>query len=71
MHSMILLAYAQTGSSTWDGIVNMAVSALINSVVYALIFKVMHDLTLPQALVVVAVVFGGLYFWSRARDRRG
>jgi hypothetical protein len=50
---------------------HMTLSSVVHGLIYGLIFKIMHHLTLAQAAVLVAVVLGCLFLWSGSRDRRG
>jgi uncharacterized membrane protein (UPF0136 family) len=49
----------------------MVLGSLIHALVFGLVFKVMRELTLPEAVLLVAVVLAALLVWARARDRRG
>jgi hypothetical protein len=49
----------------------MAISAVVHALIYSVIFRAMHDLTLGQAVVLVVIVLFILFMWGRARDRRG
>jgi Flp pilus assembly protein TadB len=62
--------YGYSGRMT-DWMAHIAVSAVIHGLIYGLIFKVMHQLTLAQAVALVVVVLAVMFMWSRARDRRG
>lgn len=56
------------GSGNW--IANMAIPALVHSLVYGLVFKVMRHLTLPEAILLAGAGLVLLFIWSRSRDRR-
>ena len=47
----------------------MIVGSIINGLIFAVIFRLIAHLTLPQALVLVVVVIGFAYMWARSRDR--
>jgi hypothetical protein len=47
------------------------VSAIIHGVIYGFILKLMRQMTISEALVLVAVVLAGLFFVEPLRDRRG
>jgi hypothetical protein len=47
------------------------VSSVIHALIYSVIFRVMRDLTLPQAIILAVVVIAVLFIWGRSRDRRG
>jgi hypothetical protein len=63
------LAYHAYGWSDW--LVHVTISAVVHSLIYSFVFRLMHHLTLAQAAVLVAVVFGCVFMWMRTRDRRG
>lgn len=80
MHRMIQLAYSHHaypgfgyhhgyGGGGW--IANMAISAVVHSLIYSVVFRMMRHLTLPEAILLVGVVLALLFAWSRSRDRRG
>jgi hypothetical protein len=48
----------------------LAISAVIHGLIYGLIFKESHQLTLAQAVVLVVAVLAMTFMWGRARDRR-
>jgi hypothetical protein len=50
---------------------HMAISAVTHGLIYALIFKVMHQLALAQAVALVIAVLAVMFMWGRARNRRG
>ncbi len=71
MSDLTLLAYHHSyGGGTVDWITHMAVSSVIHALIYGLVFKVMHQLTMGQAVVLAVVVIGCIVMWGRARDRR-
>jgi Flp pilus assembly protein TadB len=59
------------GAGMTDWMAHMAISAVIHGLIYGLIFKVMHQLTLAQAVALVIAVLAVMFMWGRARDRRG
>jgi hypothetical protein len=59
------------GGGVADWTAHVAISAVIHGLIYGLLFKVMHQLTLAQAVVLVVVVLAVIFMWGRARDRRG
>jgi hypothetical protein len=59
------------GGGMTDWIAHIAISAVIHGLIYGLIFKAMHQLTLAQAVVLVVVVLAVMFMWGRARHRRG
>lgn len=77
MNSMIHLLYHHHanvyhhgyGGSGW--IANMVVSAVVHSLIYGLVFRLMRHLTTPEAILLVGCGLLGVFMWSRARDRRG
>jgi hypothetical protein len=52
-------------------LVATVISAVVHALIYGVIFRALHYLTLVQAIVLVLVVMGGLAFWMNARGRRG
>ncbi len=56
------------GMSDW--IAHMTISAMIHAVIYAFMFRLMHELTLEQDAMQVCAVLVLLFMWGRARDRR-
>ena len=66
---MNILAYHAYGSTDW--LAHVTVSAVVHALVYGFVFRLMHHLTLTQAAVLVVVVLGCLFMWSRTRERRG
>ena len=73
MNNLILLTYHHSygGNGMTDWIAHMAISSVVHALIYGLVFKIMHQLTLVQAVVLVAVVLGVLIMWGQSRDRRG
>jgi hypothetical protein len=59
------------GGGTVDWLTHVVVSSVINGLIYGLIFRAMHELTLGQAAVLVLVVLVGAFLWARSRDRQG
>ena len=56
------------GWSNW--IAHTALSAIIHGLIYSVVFRLMHRLTLGEAVVLVGFVLVVLFFWGRLRDRR-
>jgi hypothetical protein len=54
-----------------DWITHILVSSVLHALVYSLIFRVMHEMTLGEAVVLALVVIGCIVMWGRSRDRRG
>jgi hypothetical protein len=74
MNPMVPLAYHSHygyGGGWTDWIGHMLVSSVIHALIYSVIFRLMRDLTLPQAIVLAVVVIVALVVWGRSRDRRG
>ncbi len=70
--AFLTLSYAHHhGGGMTDWITHMAISSVIHAVIYGFVFRLMHQLTLEQDAVLVVVVLGALFVWSKARDRRG
>jgi inner membrane protein involved in colicin E2 resistance len=69
--SMFAHHHSGYGGGMTDWMAHVAISAVIHGLMYGLIFKVMHQLTLAQAAVLVVVVLAVMFMWGRARDRRG
>jgi hypothetical protein len=69
MNPVILLAYHAHGWTDW--LAHVTISAVVHAMIYGFVFRLIHHLTLGQAAVLVAVVLGCLFVWSRTRDRRG
>jgi O-antigen/teichoic acid export membrane protein len=59
------------GGGMTDWMEHIAISAVIHGLIYALIFKVMHQLALAQVVPLVIAVLALMFMWGRARDRRG
>ena len=73
MNPMTPLAYHYGygyGGGWTDWIAHMLVSSVIHALIYSVIFRVMRDLTLPQAIVLGVVVIAALFVGGRSRDRR-
>jgi hypothetical protein len=51
-------------------LVATVISSIVHALIYGVIFKALHYLTLVQAIVLLVVVLGGLAFWMNARARR-
>jgi hypothetical protein len=72
MNPITPLAYHYGYGGSWtDWIGHMLVSSVIHALIYSVIFRLMRDLTLPQAIILAVVVIAALFVWARARDRRG
>ena len=74
MNSMIHPAYyhhAYHSYGTSDWVTHMIVSAVVHSLIYGVIFKLMRSLSMPEAIVLVGLGLLGVYWWSRRRDRMG
>ncbi len=69
MNHLAFLAYHHAYGWT-DWLTHVAVSRLVHALIYSFAFRLMHDLTLGQAAVLVAIILGCLFMWTRARDRR-
>jgi hypothetical protein len=70
MGDLLLTAYRQGFGGGGFGIGHMVVSAIIRGLIFGFIFRLMRNLTLAEGAVLVVVVIGLLYMWSRSRDRR-
>ena len=57
------------GGGSW--IANMVMSALVHSLIYSLVFRVMRHLTLPEVILLVGAGLVFVFMWSRSRERRG
>lgn len=68
--SLVFLAYHYSHGWT-DWLTHRVVSVIIHGVIYSFIFKLMRQMTLSEALVLVLVVLAILFMWGRSRDRRG
>ena len=72
MNPIAPLAYHYGYGGGWtDWIAHMLVSSVVNAVIYSVIFRLMRNLTLPEAIVLAVVVIVALFAWGRSRDRRG
>ena len=69
MTDLLLLAYSH-GASMVGYFTHMVVSALVHGVIYAFLFRLMRHLSLGEGLMLVVVVIGAVYLFSRAQDRR-
>lgn len=45
-------------------------NAIIHALIFGLVFRLMRQLTLGQAVLLVVVVLGVMFLWARSRDRR-
>ena len=66
--NFVLLSYYHGGGMV-SGLTHMIVGSIINGLIFSVIFRLIAQLTLPQALVLVVVVIGLAYMWARSRDR--
>ena len=66
---MSMLAYHFGGGGSVDWLVHMVVGAVINGLVWSVIFRLVSHLTLGQAALLAVVVIGGMFLWARNRDR--
>ncbi len=66
-----LAYYHGHGGGMADWIAHTAVSSVIHAVIYGTVFRVMHQLTISQAVVLAIVVIACFFMWGRTRDRRG
>ena len=57
------------GGGGW--ISNMIMSAVVHSLIYGLVFKMMRHLTIPEAILLVGCGLLAVFVWLRQRDRRG
>ena len=72
MNPLPFLVYHHAfGGGMTDWLTHVVVSSVIHSLIYGFVFRLMHQLTLGQAALLVVVVRAVLFMWSRARDRRG
>jgi Flp pilus assembly protein TadB len=54
-----------------QGGAHIVMSSVIHAVIYGLVFKVMHQLSLPGAVALVVIVLVLVFAWGRSRDQRG
>ena len=66
--NLVLLSYFHGGGAV-GGMTAMIVSSVIHGVIFSVIFRVLGQLSLPEDLVLAAVVIGLCYMWARSRDR--
>jgi Flp pilus assembly protein TadB len=74
MTELVFLAYRHAygyGGGWTDWIAHTALSSVIHALIYGLVFKLMHRLTLGEAVVLVVAVLVVVFMWSRSRNRRG
>jgi hypothetical protein len=69
VNHLTFLAYHHAYGWT-DWLAQVAVSSLVHALIYSLVFRLMHHLTPAQAAVLVVVVLGCLFMWTRSRDKR-
>ncbi len=65
----VLLDYFHGGGMV-GGLTHMIVASVINGLIFGVIWRVLSHLSLPEMLLLVAVVIGGAYMWARNRDRQ-
>jgi hypothetical protein len=53
-----------------DWLVHVTVSDVVNGPIYWLIYRLVHDLTLLQAIVLIGAVPAIFYLLAQARDNR-
>ena len=72
MNDLMMLAYHHSYGGGWtDWMAHVAVSSLIHALIYSVVFRVMHQFTLGEAVGLVALALCCLSMWGRSRDRRG
>jgi uncharacterized membrane protein YagU involved in acid resistance len=72
MTDLVPLAYHYSYGAGWvDWLSHLAISAVVHALIYSLIFRLMHELTLGQAAVLIVIVLAILFAWGKSRDRRG
>jgi hypothetical protein len=72
MSPLHFLAYHHSyGGGTVDWITHMVVSSVVHAMIFNVVFRVLHGLTLMQALVLIGIVLAVIFMWGRSRDRRG
>ena len=64
--NLVLLGYHYGGGMV-GGLTHMIVGSVINGLIFSVIFRLISQLTLPQALILVAVGLANM--WARSRDR--
>jgi hypothetical protein len=57
------------GGGTVDWLTHMVVSSIAHAMIFNVMFRVLHGLTLMRALVLVGIVLAIIFMWGRARDR--
>ena len=72
MSRLALLAYHYGyGHGNWSSwLAHVTISSVVHALIYSVVFRLMHRLTLGEAVILVAVVLCGLFMWSRTRDPR-
>ena len=58
------------GGGTVDWLTHTVVSSVLHAMIFNVVFRVLHGLTLMQVLVLVGIVLAVIFMWGRARDRR-
>lgn len=72
MNNLAFFAYSHSHASGWtDWMAHRVVSAVIHSIIYGFVFKLMRQMSPGEAAVLVVVVLAVLFMWGRSRDRRG
>ncbi len=61
-------AYFHPGLS-W--LVVTVISAMVHALIYGVVFKALHYLTLGQAVILLIIVLGCIALWIKSRSRRG
>lgn len=74
MNDLAIIAYHHThgfGVSWTDWLAHVTISSLFHALVYGFVGKLMRQMSLGEAALLVVVVLAGLFVWARSRDRRG
>lgn len=67
--AFLLSAYYHHGDNVgW--LIRSVENALVHALIFGLVFRLLRQLTLGQAVLLVAVVLAVMFLWARARDRR-
>ncbi len=66
--NLVILDYYHGGGMV-GGLTSMIVHSVINGLIFSVIFRLISQLTLTQALILVVAVIGLAYMWARSRDR--
>ena len=73
MHPFTHLAYYHSYHHTYgatDWLTHMVISAVVHSLIYGTVFRLMRELTVPEALFLAACGIGLAFLWAKSRDRR-